>query len=520
MDDFDWLDNPPKVDQKTFGDVVKKMASVEGAFKLHMPILDNIDDIPNQPAVQKAMEGNPDLVFYDAGEFLDVINGAYALKNIHDPEKAAERATELRAELREAIKDLHPALADQLEAKIMWFAGVVEEGQYYGDPDKPSDKAIVYATAEIIKGLLEHGASADILNAEGIEPIALVQASDDHSGINYGELSKKIGFDVKPPPGTPKQHAATTMVHELEHILDNGQEHINIYFDKLEQALKDAGNNDYNIAGNKQHAIEIESAIIEVHALQKAVPKDVLEYNAAYFMASNFSKMMYDVHSGDALSVPESHATQGYAMMEYMQSGMPPDYLEHLSSVKAFYAKVDGLMEEKVSALRNIEGIKSYDISQMKTNIAYALNEVQEALKAESTVFTPEEAVHAHNFVKGMSESLGIEPKDIEVAVEQKLKSVNKPEDAPEATTNTQASLQGANPAIMEEYSAEIETIVWVVPSEPNAIGIMPDVMPAPTTEPSEYSLDQLIEWANNYIVTDKEQENFVNTASTKIELG
>ncbi len=76
-----------------------------------------------------------------------------------------------------------------------------------------------------------------------------------------------------------------------------------------------------------------------------------------------------------------------------------------------------------------------------------------------------------------------------------------------------------ADPAIVDEYNDIIGEIVWVVPFEPDAIGIMPDVTPIPPFEPSEYSFDQLLELVNNQTMVGGDQTEYDTTGPTALSL-
>lgn len=243
--------------------------------------------------------------------------------------------------------------------------------------------------------------------------------------------SVKIKFEghenqtLKPPPGTPEQIAAMTIIHELEHVTDRGQKKTYNYFFKTENALIREGCSLGGVQGmhdNMINAREQESAMAQVHVLKSVVPEALLRHDAAAYMANEFDAMIHGAGLRHPLAPAHTHAANGYAMMEYLETGQPRDYWDLTATVNGFYSKTLHSFADQVQTAKAAQNLETQTaIPNLEPHLAVTLDLIKKNLAQENSPYTPAEAHIARQFVSAMENDLGVKAQDIGAYLEKSI---------------------------------------------------------------------------------------------------
>lgn len=420
-------------------------------FKFDIAALTSVQNILNDPSVKKALDTDAQIV----------IASDHVMKEIlADP---MEKFTTLGKDTPE--RDITPQHLDMIVARLERFNPALKDHFLFGMKLLSDELRQAYPqqSPEDIKA----GAARMM-----IDILASDQSSHEFTAFSDGDLNQeelylvripheqdgrgvKITFEgsdnqaLKPPPGTPAQIAALTIIHELEHAADQGQKNIDDYFLKANDAMikeecRLGGVS--SIHDNMINAREQESAMAEVHALKSVVPEALLRHDAAAYMANEFDIMIHGAGIREALDPAHTHAANGYAMMEYLETGQPRDYWDLTATVNGFYAKTLHSFADQVQTAKAAQNLETQTaIPDLKPQLAVTLDLIKKNLAQENSPYTPAQAHIARQFVSAMENDLGVKAQDIGAYLEKSI-SDYKSQMFPAEQTPLSAPLQ-TNPA-------------------------------------------------------------------------
>ncbi|MBK9586111.1 MAG: hypothetical protein IPO55_09495 [Alphaproteobacteria bacterium] len=258
-----------------------------------------------------------------------------------------------------------------------------------------------------------------------------------------------------PPPGTNKEWAALVAAHETEHFIDASKDRDpKIIPPEVRAAMKTIEGPGAKMLAALEPAManlrETESDMSALQALDGKIDPQI----PAYWTALRIGDSMIDTLprlARDKLTVTEnntilfsapnlsSHDT-GYFLSEYNETGTIPDYLTTAATTLSFYEKTADQYAERVKEAGGKAGVQSNRLAEIKPlTLSETVDLVQRTLAQDPPVYTPAEAQIAQTFVQNMTEQLGIERGDMDLAIRNNLQSlppapaVTPPAPAPEA---------------------------------------------------------------------------------------
>ncbi len=258
-----------------------------------------------------------------------------------------------------------------------------------------------------------------------------------------------------PPPGTNEEWAALVAAHETEHFIDASKDRDpKIIPPEVRAAMKTIEGPGAKILAALEPAManlrETESDMSALQALDGKIDPQI----PAYWTALRIGDSMIDTLprlARDKLTVTEnntilfsapnlsSHDT-GYFLSEYNETGAIPDYLTTAPTVMGFYEKTAEQYAERVKQAAGEAGVQSNRLAEIKPlTLSETVDLVQRTLAQDPPVYTPAEAQIAQTFVQNMTEQLGIERGDLDLAITNNLQSLppapaaTPPAPAPEA---------------------------------------------------------------------------------------
>lgn len=385
-------------------------------FKLDIEPVKNVQDIYNDPAITKALSQIPNAIIVTDDdmqkiikpelreEFLKLTEGLSYTGDITKETHA--RLSEIEKQIFQDITAFSPKLAQALHSSM----GVTL-------PDNATDVQRFSLLSEMLDRngtLTDYGYGMHLLKNDQKENVAaMIKLPSEANFENYFEhkIERVTDLDVKPAPGTLQQQAALIVAHELEHGLGQIPNTVDYYL-KVNQAIDDnrCNNLGFDLRGNIVHTTELESTLAEVHALRDTVPKELLEYHAASYIATFHSfHMSEDATDRHPLSIDidkpgDAYRTIGFQMYDYIQTGELPDYAESTANVNNFFAKTRALFDGAVQ-MRSAESGGTQ--IQIEPTIPVTMFVVKDALKND--LYTPAEAQVAHTFLETMENALGIQ---------------------------------------------------------------------------------------------------------------
>ena len=200
---------------------------------------------------------------------------------------------------------------------------------------------------------------------------------------------------------------------------------------------------------------EVESDMSAMHSLDGKINPQI----PAYWTALRIGDSMIDTlprMARDKLTVTDSNVIlappsalgshdTGYFLSEYNETGTIPDYMTTAPVVMGFYEKTAGQYAEQVKEAAGEAGIKSNRLAEIKPlTLSETVDLVQRTLAQDPPIYSPAEAQIAQTFVQNMTEQLGIERGDLDLAIRNNLQSLPPapaatPAPAPEGQAAPQA---------------------------------------------------------------------------------
>ncbi len=260
-----------------------------------------------------------------------------------------------------------------------------------------------------------------------------------------------------PPPGTNKEWAALIAAHETEHFIDASKDRDpKIIPPELRALMEIMGKDDpmFGVIRNMEPMLanlrETESDMSALQALDGKIDPRI----PAYWTALRIGDSMIDTLprlARDKLTVTDSNTIlfsapnlsshdTGYFLSEYNETGTIPDYLATSSTVLSFYEKTADQYAERVKEAGGEVGVQSKRLAEIKPlTLSETVDLVQRTLAQDPPVYTPAEAQIAQTFVQSMTEQLGIERGNLDLAIRNNLQSLppapatTPPAPAPEA---------------------------------------------------------------------------------------
>ncbi len=447
----------PDVFQCREGNLIDAFQAAGSPIKFDVAPVKDVTNIYQDLAIKAAFEAIPDTVIITHSdidamvkpalrqEISDITMGV-GIGEITDIDPYIPRLKEIESQIYKDIGAFNPDILEAVQNNIDRFAS--GKGDYARISKLDDLLSESFATGNYgVFTFLDQDANASF-------KMIHLPSTDYVDGYFQNKIEEMTGLAVKPAPGSAEEQAALIIVHELEHALGQ-RDDLKQYFKDVENKINDKGCNDlgFDIYGNRNHAAELESGLSEIHALRDAVPKALLEYHAAQYIALHHSDHMSkggaDRH---AMSINphyrsgEQYMTMGFQMYDYVQTGEVPDYAQTTTDVSTFFEKTRALFDD---AKEMSGAAKNPDVIMLEDHIPVTMGIVEQGLR--DGVYSPAEEQMAHIFLNTMGENLGIEKQSFDDAVRAAIG------DQPQITP----AMEDSEPVIMKGLDdPEINTVV------------------------------------------------------------
>ncbi|MBK6896112.1 MAG: hypothetical protein IPH06_05935 [Alphaproteobacteria bacterium] len=242
-----------------------------------------------------------------------------------------------------------------------------------------------------------------------------------------------------PPPGTNEQWAALVAAHETEHFIDASKDKDpKIMPPEVKAVMKTLDGQGSKMLAAMEPIManlrETESDMSAMQALEGRIDPQIPAYWAALRIGDSMIEALPRLTtqklnttennifvSGGTLG---SHDT-GYFLSEYNETGAIPDYLTTAPTVMGFYEKTAEQYAERVKQAAGEAGIQGNRLTEIKPlTLSETVDLVQRTLAQDPPVYTPAEAQIAQTFVQSMTEQLGIERGNLDLAIRNNLQSL------------------------------------------------------------------------------------------------
>lgn len=427
---------PPASFECKEGNLVDAFKKHGNPIQLDIPTVKNINDVWADPAIKNALKTIGDHVIVNdtdleklapkalRSELGVLIKDATYEKNGVTQENVLPRLKEIETEIYNNLENFDPTLAKAIHPYK------ISENE-----DKPFEHIVALnANLDTHLKLDDHTASI-FTDTKTKESFTILKIPDQNTYENHkqSELEKIIGQPVKEMPGTSEQQTATIIIHEIEHALHN-QNNIDAYFKKVEDTIDEnnCNNMGFSLQNNVIHARELEASLSAVNALKANVPENVLQYDAAYYIAKFHGNHMIDADIRHPISVNtmignNQYMTIGFQMHDYIKTGEIPDYFESTTTINSFFAKTRTLYNETFETALKDNGLPSKEaVPHSGPTVPITLDLVQKALKTEPSPYTPAETQAAQTFIDAMQNDLGVKPQNVDATLKEAIDSYKK----------------------------------------------------------------------------------------------
>nr|MBI1228768.1 hypothetical protein [Cytophagales bacterium] len=295
-------------------------------------------------------------------------------------------------------------------------------------------------------------------------------------------------YEYRTAPGTSREWALLIAAHEFEHAAGKGQrtihdqaaqffQNVQAYVqenpdDEQAQIVAKHFDNEYYQDQFKIQLIEIESDLAAAQVTQGIVAPEIHEYWAALRVArsssGNMSEALQQAHKNESgedfyLCNVRDHHDTGFFLDHYLQTVEMPDYFEMQTNVSGFYLNTAQFIRDTIRTEMEtravVEGFDGLDYKGIETPTAsQIMTVIEQALHADTPVYTPQEQVIASRYLVNMREQLGVLPEplftseyflSIEKKSKTKLDELNK-EKAETAASPDQTPDKDNNPQTLE----------------------------------------------------------------------
>lgn len=393
-------------------------------FQLDVPPVKNVNDVLSDPGIKLVMEKVGDHVIVNDTQLETLIPRALR-SELEDLVMNVQGGATAEKDALPRLKEIEATIHSNLHAFNSTLAKFVHPHDMDNEKLDFDRVAELDATLDEVFKLDDHSFVWFTDRDTGTLAFSVLKLPDQNAFQStwQGELQKLIEQDdIKPVPGTPAQQAAAIIVHEIEHAVHH-QRTIENYFDKVDASIDKNGCKDigFSLENNVMHARELESVLSEVNALKDTVPKELFEYQAAYYIAKFHGNHMVNANERHPVAVEtplrhNQYMTIGFQMHDYIQTGEIPDYAQSTMDVNQFFATTKSLYHD---ALQDA-GLQPRDAP---STVSVTMSVVRQGLKDDA--YTPQEAHVAQVFLTAMGDDLGIKAQDID-SVKMRIEEQSK----------------------------------------------------------------------------------------------